>query len=96
MHRTDGFAQTLAGAVVMAPMTVDPTCHRRLCMELARVLVSEMVVARRLKQRRIVARADFVDVNPAARSITSPAWDSAPPWADSPRARASLPPCAPR
>ena len=46
--------QTLAGAVVMAPMTKGSNLpYRQLCIELgARVLVSEMVVARRLKQRR--------------------------------------------
>jgi tRNA-dihydrouridine synthase 3 len=48
------FAETLRGAVVMAPMTKGSNLpYRRLCIELgARVLVSEMVVARRLKQRR--------------------------------------------
>jgi tRNA-dihydrouridine synthase 3 len=48
------FAETLHGAVVMAPMTKGSNLpYRRLCIELgARVLVSEMVVARRLKQRR--------------------------------------------
>jgi tRNA-dihydrouridine synthase 3 len=48
------FAETLQGAVVMAPMTKGSNLpYRRLCVELgARVLVSEMVVARRLKQRR--------------------------------------------
>ena len=46
--------EVLNGAVVMAPMTKGSNlAYRRLCMELgARVLVSEMVVARRLKQRR--------------------------------------------
>ena len=46
--------ETLTGAVVMAPMTKGSNLpYRRLCAELgARVLVSEMVVARRLKQRR--------------------------------------------
>jgi tRNA-dihydrouridine synthase 3 len=46
--------ETLTGAVVMAPMTKGSNLpYRRLCVELgARVLVSEMVVARRLKQRR--------------------------------------------
>jgi tRNA-dihydrouridine synthase 3 len=45
---------SLQGAVVMAPMTKGSNLpYRRLCVELgARVLVSEMVVARRLKQRR--------------------------------------------
>jgi tRNA-dihydrouridine synthase 3 len=44
----------LTGTVVMAPMTKGSNLpYRRLCTELgARVLVSEMVVARRLKQRR--------------------------------------------
>ena len=44
----------LSGAVVMAPMTKGSNLpYRRLAIELgARVLVSEMVVARRLKQRR--------------------------------------------
>src|SRR6185503_3241774 len=48
------FADTLAGAVIMAPMTKGSHLpYRRLCTGLgARVLVSEMVVARRLKQRR--------------------------------------------
>ena len=47
-------ATPLPGAVVMAPMTKGSNLpYRRLCVELgARVLVSEMVVARRLKQRR--------------------------------------------
>jgi tRNA-dihydrouridine synthase 3 len=46
--------QILSGAVVMSPMTRGSNLpYRRLCIELgARVLVSEMVVARRLKQRR--------------------------------------------
>lgn len=46
---------TLTGAVVMAPMTKGSNLpYRRLAVELgARVLVSEMAVARRLKQRRI-------------------------------------------
>jgi tRNA-dihydrouridine synthase 3 len=46
--------EALTGAVVMAPMTKGSNLpYRRLAVELgARVLVSEMVVARRLKQRR--------------------------------------------
>jgi tRNA-dihydrouridine synthase 3 len=46
--------ERLAGALIMAPMTKGSNLpYRRLCMELgARVLISEMVVARRLKQRR--------------------------------------------
>jgi tRNA-dihydrouridine synthase 3 len=48
------FLDLLPGALVMAPMTKGSNLpYRRLCTELgARVLVSEMVVARRLKQRR--------------------------------------------
>jgi tRNA-dihydrouridine synthase 3 len=48
------FLPDLPGALVMAPMTKGSNLpYRRLCVELgARVLVSEMVVARRLKQRR--------------------------------------------
>lgn len=48
----------LAGALVLAPMTKGSNLpFRQLCIELgARVLVSEMVVARRLKQRR---RSEF-------------------------------------
>ncbi|MFO7692911.1 MAG: tRNA-dihydrouridine synthase family protein [Vicinamibacterales bacterium] len=46
--------QRLDGALVMAPMTRGSNLpYRRLCVELgARVLMSEMTVARRLKQRR--------------------------------------------
>jgi tRNA-dihydrouridine synthase 3 len=53
-----GLVETLQGAVVMAPMTKGSNLpYRRLCVEFgARVLVSEMVVARRLKQRR---RSEF-------------------------------------
>jgi tRNA-dihydrouridine synthase 3 len=52
------FLENLPGALVMAPMTKGSNLpYRRLAMELgARVLVSEMVVARRLKQRR---RSEF-------------------------------------
>lgn len=48
----------LTGALVMAPMTKGSNLpYRRLCTELgARVLVSEMTVARRLKQKR---RSEF-------------------------------------
>src|SRR6476469_5950133 len=48
------FHDHLPGALVMAPMPKGSNLpYRRLCIELgARVLVSEMVVARRLKQRR--------------------------------------------
>jgi tRNA-dihydrouridine synthase 3 len=49
---------TLTGAVVMGPMTKGSNLpYRRLCVELgARVTVSEMTVARRLRQKR---RAEF-------------------------------------
>lgn len=52
------FRETLNGAVVLAPMTKGSNLpFRQLCIELgARVLVSEMVVARRLKQKR---RSEF-------------------------------------
>jgi tRNA-dihydrouridine synthase 3 len=48
------YETALSGAVVLAPMTKGSNLpYRRLCVELgARVLTSEMVVARRLKQRR--------------------------------------------
>ncbi len=47
-------SDSLPGALVLAPMTKGSNLpYRRLCIELgARVLMSEMVVARRLKQRR--------------------------------------------
>lgn len=47
-------SDTLAGALVMGPMTKGSNLpYRRLCVELgARVTMSEMTVARRLKQRR--------------------------------------------
>jgi tRNA-dihydrouridine synthase 3 len=50
--------EQLTGAVVMGPMTKGSNLpYRRLCAELgARVLVSEMTVARRLKQKR---RSEF-------------------------------------
>jgi tRNA-dihydrouridine synthase 3 len=48
------FRDLVSGALVMAPMTKGSNLpYRRLCIELgARVLISEMAVARRLKQRR--------------------------------------------
>lgn len=48
------FGDRLAGALVMAPMTKGSNLpYRRLCVELgARVTMSEMTVARRLKQKR--------------------------------------------
>lgn len=52
------FIEALGGALVMGPMTKGSNLpYRRLCVELgARVTVSEMTVARRLKQRR---RSEF-------------------------------------
>lgn len=52
------FRDLVSGALIVAPMTKGSNLpYRRLCMELgARVLISEMVVARRLKQRR---RSEF-------------------------------------
>jgi tRNA-dihydrouridine synthase 3 len=55
MRRVASFRDTLTdGRLIMAPMTKGSNLpYRRLAVELgARVLVSEMVVARRLKQRR--------------------------------------------
>ena len=48
------FLESLHGALVMGPMTKGSNLpYRRLCVELgARITVSEMTVARRLKQRR--------------------------------------------
>jgi tRNA-dihydrouridine synthase 3 len=48
------FLEQLPGSIVMAPMTKGSNLpYRRLCVELgAKVLTSEMVVARRLRQRR--------------------------------------------
>src|SRR6186997_3121455 len=48
------FLTSLSGAVIMAPMTKGSNLpYRQLCTELgAKIVVSEMVVARRLKQRR--------------------------------------------
>ncbi|MCC7010887.1 MAG: tRNA-dihydrouridine synthase family protein [Acidobacteria bacterium] len=59
------FLDALEGAVVMAPMTKGSNLpYRRLCAALgARVVVSEMVVARRLKQRR---RGEFALIRRAA------------------------------
>ena len=52
------FLETLPGAVVMGPMTKGSNLpYRRLCVELgARVTVSEMALARRLRQKR---RSEF-------------------------------------
>ena len=58
-------AETLAGAVVMAPMTKGSNLpYRRLCVELgARVTMSEMTVARRLRQKR---RGEFALIRRSA------------------------------
>lgn len=52
------FREMISGALIAAPMTKGSNLpYRQLCMALgARVLISEMVVARRLKQKR---RAEF-------------------------------------
>lgn len=54
----DALRQTLAGALILAPMTKGSNLpYRRLCQEMgARVTMSEMAVARRLKQKR---RSEF-------------------------------------
>ncbi len=54
MTTPPAFSSMIAGALIAAPMTKGSNLpYRRLCLELgARVLLSEMVVARRLKQRR--------------------------------------------
>ncbi len=54
MLRIMSLREVLTGALVMAPMTKGSNLpYRRLCVELgARVTISEMTVARRLKQRR--------------------------------------------
>lgn len=53
-HGVMTLSDALPGALVMAPMTKGSNLpYRRLCVELgARVTISEMTVARRLKQRR--------------------------------------------
>ena len=53
-NRRVNLRDVLTGAVVMAPMTKGSNLpYRRLCVELgARVTISEMTVARRLKQRK--------------------------------------------
>ena len=87
----------LSGAVVMAPMTKGSNLpYRRLAVELgARVLVSEMAVARRLKQKRksefaLIRRFDgepCFGVQLAGTNADEMAW--APPSGDSPRACAA-------
>src|ERR1043165_4015981 len=56
--RVMNLRDVLRGRVLMAPMTKGSNLpYRRLCVELgARVTISEMTVARRLKQRR---KAEF-------------------------------------
>ena len=56
--RMTALRDTLQGALVMAPMTKGSNLpYRQLCQELgARVTMSEMAVARRLKQKR---RSEF-------------------------------------
>src|ERR671912_1998243 len=59
------FRDLVGGALVMAPMTKGSNLpYRRLCQELgARVTMSEMTVARRLKQKR---RSEFALIRRAA------------------------------
>lgn len=54
MSNAASFASLVSGALISAPMTKGSNLpYRLLCMELgAKVLISEMVVARRLKQRK--------------------------------------------
>src|SRR3954464_14050978 len=63
--RVMNLREVLTGAVVMGPMTKGSNLpYRRLCVELgARVTVSEMTVARRLKQKR---RAEFALIRRAS------------------------------
>jgi tRNA-dihydrouridine synthase 3 len=78
---------TLTGAVVMAPMTKGSNLpYRRLCVELgARVTISEMTVARRLKQHRkaefaLIRRFDgepFFGVQLAGTNPEEMAWAAA-------------------
>jgi tRNA-dihydrouridine synthase 3 len=62
------FRDVLTGAVVMGPMTKGSNLpYRRLCTELgARVTVSEMTVARRLKQKR---RSEFALIRRAPDEV---------------------------
>lgn len=81
------FADTLTGALVMAPMTKGSNLpYRRLCVELgARVTMSEMTVARRLKQKRkgefaLIRRAPdepFFGVQLAGTNPEEMAWAAA-------------------
>jgi tRNA-dihydrouridine synthase 3 len=78
---------TLAGALVMGPMTKGSNLpYRRLCVELgARITMSEMTVARRLKQRRksefaLIRRFEgepFFGVQLASTSPEELAWAAA-------------------
>lgn len=78
------FADRLADALVMAPMTKGSNLpYRRLCIELgARVTMSEMTVARRLKQKRkgefaLIRRAaeePFFGVQLAGTNAEEMAW----------------------
>lgn len=78
---------TLSGALVMGPMTKGSNLpYRRLCVELgARVTMSEMTVARRLKQRRtsefaLIRRFEgepFFGVQLASTSPEELAWAAA-------------------
>ena len=63
-------AEALTGAVIMGPMTKGSNLpYRRLCVELgARVTVSEMTVARRLKQKR---RSEFALIR---RAVDEPCF----------------------
>lgn len=79
--------ETLAGALVMAPMTKGSNLpYRQLCQELgARVTMSEMTVARRLKQKRrgefaLIRRAPderFFGVQLAGNKAEEMAWAAA-------------------
>lgn len=64
-NQSVSYLDQLPGALVLAPMTKGSNLpYRQLCVELgARVLVSEMVVARRLKQKR---RGEFALIRRAA------------------------------
>jgi tRNA-dihydrouridine synthase 3 len=78
------FRETLRGAVVLAPMTKGSNLpYRRLCQELgARVTMSEMTVARRLRQKRrseyaLMRRAtdeQFFGVQLAGNKADEMAW----------------------
>jgi tRNA-dihydrouridine synthase 3 len=81
------FAESLRGAVVMAPMTKGSNLpYRQLCQELgARVTMSEMTVARRLRQKRrgefaLIRKAPderFFGVQLAGNNADEMAWAAA-------------------